>query len=60
MFVLAKKEQETLRRAERKIVRRVYGPAKGDDECRIINNHKIDEQLKREDIVRFVQAQRIQ
>ena len=58
--MLAKKEQGTVRRFERKIVRRVYGLIKEDAEWRIRNNQDIDKLLKHKDIVRFVKAQRIQ
>ena len=59
-WTLTKKEQETQRWFERKIVKRVYGSVKENDEWRIKNNQKIDELLKYEDIVKFQNAQRIQ
>ena len=39
---MTKNEQETLRRFERKIVQRVYGPVKEDDEWRVGNREEID------------------
>ena len=53
---IKKKEQETIRRFERSIVRRVYGPVKEGDEQRKRNNQEIDELFKQEDIVKFLKA----
>ena len=49
-------KQETLRRFERKILRRVYGPVKEDNERRIRNHQEMDELLSREDFVRFIKV----
>ena len=59
-WTLIKNEQGTLRGIKRNIVRRVYGPVKEGDECRIVNNQEIQELLNHEDIVRFRKDQRIQ
>ena len=58
-WTLKKKEQETLRRFEIKIARRVYGPDKEDDEWRIRNNKGTDDLLNHEDVVTFIKAQGI-
>ena len=57
IWTLAKEEQDTLRRSERQIVRRVFGRVKEDDEQKMSNNQEIDELLKHEDIQRFVKFQ---
>ena len=58
---MKKEDENILRRFERKIIRRIYGPVRQGMECRTINNKEIDNKkiLRREDIVRFVKARRI-
>jgi hypothetical protein len=48
-----------LRRFERKIIRRIYGPEKQGRELRIKNNEEIDNIIRKKHIVRFVKASRI-
>jgi hypothetical protein len=56
---MKKEDQNILRRFERKIIRRIYGPVKQGREWRIRNNEKIDNIIRKKDIVRFVKARRI-
>jgi hypothetical protein len=52
-------DENILRRFERKIIRRNFGPVRQGMEWRIRNKEEIDNMLRREDIVRFVKARRI-
>jgi hypothetical protein len=55
-----KKENENiLRRFERKIIRRTYGPVRQGREWRIRNNKEIDNIIRKKYIVRFVKAKGI-
>jgi hypothetical protein len=56
---MKKEDENILRRFERKIIRRIYGPLRHGREWRIRNNEEIDNILKKEDIVRFVKTRRI-
>jgi hypothetical protein len=49
-------DKNILRRFERKIIRRIYGPVR---EWRIRNNEEIDNIIRKKDIVRFVKVRRI-
>ena len=59
-WTLAKQENETLVRFERKIVRRDYGSVEENDEWRVRNNQETDKLLMHKYIVRFIKTQRIQ
>jgi hypothetical protein len=56
---MKKKDENILRRFERKIIRRIYGPVRKGREWRIRNNEEIDNIIGKKDIVRFVKARRI-
>jgi hypothetical protein len=58
-WTIEKKDENILRRFERKIIRRIYGPVKQGREWRIRNNEEIDNIIRKKDIVRFVKARRI-
>jgi hypothetical protein len=48
-----------LRIFKRKILRRICGPVQKGDIWRIRNNEELNRSIKREDIVKFIKAQRI-
>jgi hypothetical protein len=56
---MKKEDENILRRFERKIIRRIYGPVRQGREWRIRNNEEIDNIMRKKDIVRFVKARRI-
>uniref|UniRef100_A0A8D8YS40 Craniofacial development protein 2 n=1 Tax=Cacopsylla melanoneura TaxID=428564 RepID=A0A8D8YS40_9HEMI len=58
-WTLKQEDQEKLRRFERKIIRRIYGPVFENDEWRILYNNEINNILHDEDIVRFIKSQRL-
>jgi hypothetical protein len=58
-WTLRKEDENILRRFERKIIRRMYGPVRQGREWRIRNNEEIDNIIRKKDIVRFVRARRI-
>jgi len=48
-----------LRIFERKILRKVYGPIQEGDIWRIRNNEELNRSINGEDIVKFINAQRL-
>jgi hypothetical protein len=50
--VLKKENENYLSRFEIKIIKKIYGPIKQEEQWRIRNNEEIDEILKKENIVR--------
>jgi len=44
---------------ERKILRRIFGPTKGNQICRIKTNEELDELIKHKNIIRYIKAQRL-
>jgi hypothetical protein len=58
-WTMEKEDKNILRRFERKIIRRIYGPVRQGREWRIRNNEGIDNIIRKKDIVRFVKARRL-
>ncbi|CAH1984556.1 unnamed protein product [Acanthoscelides obtectus] len=57
---LTTKDQEKLRVLERKVIRRIMGPVKDNNEVlRPLRNEEIMTILNQEDIVRFIKSQRL-
>jgi hypothetical protein len=56
---MKKEDENTLRRFERKIIRRIYGAVRQGREWRIRNNEEIDNMIRKKYRVRFVKARRI-
>ena len=59
MIVLKAAEENALRRFERKVLRKIYGPVVDKGIWRIKYNNELCELMGGEDIVRFIKAQRI-
>jgi hypothetical protein len=57
--MLKKGDTNNLRRFDRKIIRKIYGPIKQGEQWRLRNSEEIYEILKKENIVRFIRARRI-
>jgi hypothetical protein len=57
--MLKKGDTNNLRRFDRKIIRKIYGPIKQGEQWRLRNSEEIYEILKKENIVRFIWASRI-
>jgi len=58
-WTLTKSDENLLRIFERKILQRIYGPVQEGDIWRIRNNEELNRSINREDIVKFIKAQRI-
>jgi hypothetical protein len=58
-WTMINEDENILRRFERKIIRRIYGPVRQAMEYRTRNNDETDNILRKEDIGRFVKARRI-
>jgi hypothetical protein len=56
---MKKEDENILRRFERKIIRRMYGPVRQGREWRIRNNEEIDNIIRKKDILRFLKARTI-
>jgi hypothetical protein len=59
VWTMKKEDENILRRFERKIIRRIYGPVRQEREWRTRNNEEIDNIIRKKDIVRFVKARRV-
>jgi hypothetical protein len=58
-WTLTKSVENLLRIFERKILRKIYGLIQEGDIWRIINNEELNTIINRQDIVKFIKAQRI-
>jgi len=52
-------EERALAVFERKILRKIYGPVKENELCRIRRNDELEAIIKGENIVRFIKWQKI-
>ena len=59
-WTLTKEDQNTLRKFERKIMRKIYGPMMENGEWRIRYNEEINQIIKGRDIVKFIKSLRLQ
>jgi hypothetical protein len=58
-WTLAKSDENLLRIFKRKILRKIYGLIQEGDIWRNRNNEELNRSMNREDIVKFIKAQRI-
>ena len=58
-WTLTMEEERALAVFERKILRKIYGPAKENELWRIRRNDELEVIIKGENIVRFIKGQRI-
>jgi hypothetical protein len=58
-WTIKKEDEDILRRFEKKIISRIYGPVRQGREWRIRKNEAIDNIIRKKYIVRFVKARRI-
>ena len=58
-WTLSMEEERALAVFERKILRKIYGPVKENELCRIRPNDELEATIKGENIVRFIKCQRI-
>ena len=59
LWTLTMDEERALAVYERKILRKIYGPVKGNELWRIRLNDELEATIKGENIVRFIKCQRI-
>jgi hypothetical protein len=57
--MMTKKEEQALLISEKKLFRRIYGPKYEDGERKIRTNRELEELNKRENIVKWINRQRI-
>ena len=59
-MILTKSEEEKLRRFERKIVKKIYGPKRVvEGVCQRLMKSEIQERLQGEDVVKAIKTQRL-
>ena len=58
-WTLTKKEEQTLRMFEKKILRRIYGPKYEDGEWKSRTNRELEEMSKGQNIVKWIKGQMI-
>jgi hypothetical protein len=58
-WTLTVEEGRALAVFERKILRKIYGPVKENELCRILRNDELEAKIKGQNIVRVIKCQRI-